>query len=119
MANEYNTRALLKKYLGDITDTDRDDLIDGVLTAASRSIDDYCGRRFYLDSVASARSFNPAGRMYYDEMLVDDIGDVTGLIVEVGSSADGWSAVTTSMGTSPVWPAVLSGTKCLPVCSGS
>jgi hypothetical protein len=101
LSNEYTTLALLKAHLGGITDTDRDTLLNAVIEAASRSIDDYCGRRFYLDASATARTFHPAGRLYYDELLVDDIGDTTGLTVETGNAADGWTAVTTSVETSP------------------
>lgn len=103
MANEYTDLALLKLQLGGVkgTDLSRDDLLNAAIEAASRSVDDFCGRRFYLDDTASARVFNPCGRLYYDELLVDDIGDTDDLVVESGSAADGWTAVTTSIETSP------------------
>lgn len=101
MANEYTTLPLLKLHLGSITDTARDDLLNDAIEAASRSIDDFCGRRFYLDASATARSYNPSGRLYYDELLVDDIGDTDDLVVETGNDTDGWTAVTTDIETSP------------------
>lgn len=101
MANEYTTLPLLKQQLGNITDADRDAPLNAAIEAASRSVDDYCGRRFYLDATATPRVYNPSGRLYYDELLVDDIGDTTGLVVETGNDTDGWTAVTTSIETSP------------------
>lgn len=100
MAN-YTTLALLKLHLGTITDSARDDLLNAAIEAASRSVDDFCGRRFALDATATARVYNPAGRLYYDEFIVDDIGSTTGLVVETGNASDGWTAVTTSIETSP------------------
>lgn len=100
MAN-YTTLALLKLHLGNITDAARDDLLNDAIEAASRSVDDFCGRRFYLDASTTPRVYNPAGRLYYDEFIVDDIGDTTGLVVETGNASDGWTAVTTSIETSP------------------
>jgi hypothetical protein len=46
----------------------------------------YCDRRFFLDSVASARIFvAPSG----DYVLTDDIASTTGLVVKVDSNGDG------------------------------
>lgn len=101
MANEYSTLPLLKKHVGGITDTDRDDLLNAALEAASRSVDDFCGRRFYLDVSATARVYNPSGRLYYDDLIVDDIGATTGLVVETGNATDGWTVVTTDVETGP------------------
>lgn len=96
MANEYATLAMLKSALG-ITDSARDDALNQALASASRSIDRTCGQRFYLDSVTSQRIYNPARRIYSDAsgdtFLVDPIGTITGLIVELGSGSS-WTAVT-------------------------
>lgn len=83
---------------------DRDDLMAVAIGAASRAIDAYTGRRFWLDEVASARTFNARDNVVVDgdgaRLLVDDIGDLTGLLVETGSGAS-WSDVTAGV---EVWP---------------
>lgn len=68
-----------------------DALLENVATAASRTVDHYCGRRFYLDTVVSAKRY----RMSAPYVPIDDIGDLTGLVVETGST-DGatWTATT-------------------------
>ena len=104
MANEYADLATLKLHLGiDPTDTTRDDLLNQALAAASRGIDKSCGRRFYLDGAASARTYNPRGRVLPDgceeRLLVDDIGSATGLVVETGSG--GSYTATTDYETAP------------------
>lgn len=89
VANEYADLPMLKLALK-ATDTDRDDLLTAALSAASRGIDETCGRRFYLDATASARTYTLADRVMCDEagerLLIDDIGDETGLLVETGAS---------------------------------
>lgn len=96
MANEYAELATLKLALN-ATDTTADDLLNKALAAASRSIDATCGRRFYLDTTASTRTYSLEGRVVCDadgeRLLVDDIGDEAGLVVETGSGGD-YTAVT-------------------------
>ncbi|MEV0112351.1 phage gp6-like head-tail connector protein [Streptomyces sp. NPDC050844] len=98
MANEYVERAALKESLGiEADDTSRDAQLDRARAAASRSIDKTCGRRFWLDPEPVQRRFNPRGRVVRecdgDLFLVDDVGSITGLIVETGSGAS-FTAVT-------------------------
>lgn len=98
MAHEYGTLAALRKRVGAETgDTSRDDELTSALAAASRGIDKATGRRFWLDEAPVQRVFRPAGRVAYrddgDLLLVDDIGDVTGLVVETGSGST-WMALT-------------------------
>ena len=68
------------------------------LLAASRDVDQDCGRRFYLDKATSQRIYNPRSRVFYTsegyKLLVDDIGTTTGLVVEVGTPIGGWSVIT-------------------------
>lgn len=94
----YAELATLKLALS-ITDTDRDALLLSALTAASRQIDQYTGRRFYADEVVSARTFTLTGRVATDAdgqlLLLDDIADTTGLIVETGAAGSAtWTAMT-------------------------
>lgn len=97
MANEYALLADLKARL-QITDSLRDNELQGKLTTASRDIDQDTGRRFYLDGGATARVFNPRNRQFPTaegmKLLVDDIGSASGLVVEVGTASTGWSALT-------------------------
>jgi hypothetical protein len=82
MSTTYATLAELKSQLG-ITDTTEDTLLNMALTSASRAIEKWCGNRvFTLDSSASARVYVPEGNY---ELFVDDIGTLTGLVVETGS----------------------------------
>ncbi|MFF1417471.1 phage gp6-like head-tail connector protein [Streptomyces sp. NPDC058280] len=96
MANEYATRAALKLRLNiEVDDTTRDELLDGALAAASRGIDTATGRRFWLDTAPSIRTFRMAGRVVRDDagtrLLLDDIG-ADPVLVESGS-ADSWAAI--------------------------
>lgn len=93
---DYADLATLKESLG-VTDADRDALLAQALSAASRSIDKACGRRFDLDATASARTYRPGGLMVSVDgggqaLLVDDIGDTAGLLVEVGAGGS-WTAL--------------------------
>jgi hypothetical protein len=79
-----------------ITDVQDDALLSKALAAASRGIDDRCGRRFDLDATATARVYNPRGRVVeHDDgqlILIDDIGSTTGLVVEVGAGSS-WTTI--------------------------
>lgn len=90
MTAVYGTVAALKERLNiPATDTTRDGLLQAALAAASRSIERACGRRFWLDPVPTTRTYSTAGRIVRrvdgDLLLVDDIGDIAGLVVETGS----------------------------------
>lgn len=97
MANEYETRANLKLALK-ITEVTRDALLDRALSAASRGIDRETGRRFWLDPTATIRAYRTTGRVVGtpdgELLIVSDVGSATGLIVETGTGAAGWTAVT-------------------------
>jgi hypothetical protein len=99
----YATLAQLKAFVT-ITDTDRDSILVDKLAAASRAIDKNTGRRFYLDATATARVINPTRRMVRDEdgwhLLIADIGDVDGLIVETGLTG-AWTVITSSIEAEP------------------
>ena len=93
--NQYADLADLKLAL-QINDDARNSLLNNALNAASRSIDDHCGRRFYLDADTSQRVYRPDNRVAGEVFLVDDIATETGLLVEVGNASDGWVSVTPS-----------------------
>ncbi|WP_406420902.1 phage gp6-like head-tail connector protein [Streptomyces sp. NBC_00842] len=94
MAEDYATIETLRLMLK-LEETDpRDELLQRALTSASRSIDKTCGRRFWLDPQPVTRTYRLAGRTVSEQdgevLLVDDIGDTTGLVVETGSGTS-WS----------------------------
>lgn len=98
MANEYGDLPTLKEKLGIEADDDsRDTLLTSALASASRGIDKTTGRRFWLDPAAVQRTFRLSGRVVCeadgDLLLVDDIGSITGLVVEAGSGGS-YTAVT-------------------------
>jgi hypothetical protein len=80
-----------------LDDFNDDTLLNHAIDAASVAIDDETGRRFYLDEEPSARQYRrvdstvsePDGELF----LVDDIGSLTGLVVELGDGTT-WTAVT-------------------------
>lgn len=96
--SSYADLADLKNRLN-ITKADHDSPLQISLTAASRQIDKWSGRRdngFALDAAVSARTYRPNGRIVRDldgeRLLIDELGSVAGLVVETGSGIT-WSAV--------------------------
>lgn len=95
ITNGYATLAQIKNRL-DMTDTvpTRDEMLEEAIESASREIDKYCHRRFYLDADASTR-------VYYttksERAEVDDFYTTTGLIIKTDTAGNGtyatnWSA---------------------------
>ncbi len=101
----YASLADLKAALGIATDTTRDGLLTAALAGASRAIDRRCGRTFYADTTATARTFRLKGRVYQDGwdvwVNVDDIATETGVIVELGISGSATYTATTSYELGP------------------
>lgn len=86
----------------DVTAGDRDDLMLDALVGGARAVDRSTGRRpggFYLDATPVARLYEVARHTVYDaktnrwKLLVDEIGSLDGMVVEVGDGTD-WTAVT-------------------------
>lgn len=100
MADEYVSLDLLKAQItmkpGVI---DRDELLQLALDTAHEDVNEHCGRRFHLDTTATARTFRIADRIAAgpdgQTLIVDDIGSITGLVVETGSAAS-WSVMAAS-----------------------
>lgn len=67
------------------------DFIDDCVTAASRLIDNYTGRRFHVDEVATARTYDTTGTACID---IDDVTSVSALEVDDGTGS--WSTSYTS-----------------------
>lgn len=78
----------------------RGDLIDQAIAAAARMIDDRCGRRFYVDPVATARTFFARDRLLLlpdgsQSLRVDDYLFTADMTVETRAGYGGtWVPVT-------------------------
>ena len=95
VTNGYITLANLKTYLK-IDDSVEDALLESIIESASRSIDRIANRRFYLDSTASARTYQ---NETFWRCQVDDIGSTTGLVVKTNPDSSGTYQVTLTQGT--------------------
>lgn len=100
-ATLYTDLETVKAALGKGSSDDRDDLISAAIGAACRMIDQRCGRRFYADDEASARTYAGYDRHYAiadaQALRVDDIADTTGMTVETktGFTSTTWTTVAT------------------------
>ena len=92
--------ARLKRALKlDPDDASRDEDLLEFLGSSSRGVDDHAGRTFWLDRTATTRVFGTGGRVSVDDngyycLDVDDIGDTTDMVVEVGSDDTSWTTIT-------------------------
>lgn len=68
-------------------------LLERAVSAASRAVDKFCGRRFWQDPAPVARQFNPVD-VYC--AFVDDISTKTGLVVQTDNLGTG--TYTTTLG---------------------
>lgn len=82
---DYVTVPALKSYLR-IDDAADDDLLAIWATTASRAVDTFCHRQFGQVDTAEARVFEGVWDATYRQFVVeiDDLQDVTGLLVESG-----------------------------------
>lgn len=85
ITNGYATLAEAKAYLS-ITDSIDDTMLESMVEAASRSIDNIAGRRFYLDASATARLYRGTNPYI---LTVDDFGSTTGLALALDTGGDG------------------------------
>lgn len=93
----YTDSATVKRALGKDTANAKDDLVEQAVAAASRMIDERCGRSFLRDSAATARIFPALDRIVTSgseqTIRVDDF--VALATVETQSTFGGaWTAVT-------------------------
>lgn len=85
ITNGYATLAEAKAYLS-ISDSIDDTMLESMIEAASRSIDNIAGRRFYLDASATARLYRGTNPYI---LTVDDFGSTTGLALALDTGGDG------------------------------
>lgn len=85
----YGDLPTLKAALG-ITDDTRNAALTLALNAASAQIDDLTGRTFGATTTsATARLYDTRTSSYGDTLVIDPIGDATGLAVAAGASTAG------------------------------
>ena len=83
----YTSQALVKAYLGIPSSTSSENTaIDNAIAAADAEIDQITGRTFVVPSGATDKTFIP-----YDDytLYVDDVAQLTGLVVKEDTSLDG------------------------------
>lgn len=97
ITNGYADLPSLKQWLKINADDAQDDpILERAIETASRSIDRYTARRFYADTVATPRVFNPAsGFLVY----IDDVSTTNSLAVAIDQDDDGtyespWTLIT-------------------------
>lgn len=97
----YTDLTTFKAYMG-ISVSTYDTQGDMAVNSASRSIDNYCQRRFWLDGSAVARTFIPQTltRIEFD----DDIGDSASVIIKTDASGDGSFETTWAAGDYQLLP---------------
>jgi hypothetical protein len=83
----YATIAQLKAWLpGPVSDSeDMTANLTTAIEAAEQAIDEYCNRRFSVDTTAVPRYFTPRDRRY---CLIDDLGSTDDLVVAIDSDGD-------------------------------
>lgn len=93
----YIDLAMLKSAFG-ATDNDRDALFTQAITASCGSIDERTGRSFDKAVSATPRVYRTKGRtmrldVCSELLLIDDIADVTGLVVEGSFDGLTWATI--------------------------
>lgn len=92
ITNGYATLAQMQARLG-VTGVGTESALEQAITASSRAIDRWCGRRFYADGSATTRKYRAVDPY---ELLVDDISSTTGLVVATDDNDDGTAETTWS-----------------------
>ena len=85
------------KAMLSIDDYIDDELLNGHIEAASRTVDDICHRVFSLADTATARTFFPDSGLL---CTVDDIGSTSGLVVKIDDDLTGTFETTVTSYTS-------------------
>jgi hypothetical protein len=98
--NGYCTLGDLKAVLRIVDNVD-DAMLEARIEEASRVIDDYCDRRFYVDATATDRVYVAPSSSY---VLTDDISSTTGLVVKIDTGGDGSYSTTLSASQYQVEP---------------
>lgn len=89
----YATVDDLREQVGDDIDALPDALLVRALKVTCRAINEFCGRRFWLDPEPVTRLYKPEDP---DLAWIDDIGTTDGLVIKTDTSGDGSFATTWS-----------------------
>lgn len=92
VVNGYATVEQVRAELGDDGERLPLALLEKAVSAASRAVDDWTGRRFWQDADPVARRYRTDGRR---RVAVDDISSTTGLVVETGPGDGTWDTTWT------------------------
>jgi hypothetical protein len=95
ITNGYATLTEIKTFLS-ISDNVDDTLLEGMVEAASRSIDRIANRRFYQDAAASARKYRVSSPII---LYTDDISTTSSLVVKTDDDGDGTFETTLTLNT--------------------
>ena len=87
LQNAYITVAELRTALGDNGTNLQSDLLVLAANSASRAVDAWTGRRFWMDDTPSTQVFEPVDA--YDLWLADDIASTTGLVIATDDNGNG------------------------------
>lgn len=102
ITNGYATLAEVKSLdILDFSDNSHDSTLEREISAASRKIDEFCGRTFYNVTSATARYFTPEK---YDELKIDDIYSTTDMVVKFDTNRDATYDLTLAATDWDLWP---------------
>lgn len=94
LVNAYATVEEVRAQFSDSGDRLDIALLERAISSASRAVDKYCGRRFWADTVATARLYKTGCP---DILDVNDISTQTDLVVETDSAGTGsWTVLDAS-----------------------
>lgn len=101
---EPNLAATLYTTVGEVRAQLSDDVaqsldagqLEAAIRAASRAVDAYCNRRFWLDVTPVTRTFRPQDPRW---TYLPDIGSKTGMVIKVDTAGDGSFTTTWTIGT--------------------
>lgn len=85
VTNGYCTVAEVRTHLGDTGTKLTTESLEFAINAASRAVDKFTGRKFWLDSAVATRVYRPTDAQ---RAWVDDIGTTTGLVVKTDTTGD-------------------------------
>lgn len=91
LVNAYCAVADLREQFADAGSVANVDVLERAINAASRAIDRFCGRKFYLEATTSIRVYRPTEP---DIAWVDDIGTTAGLVIKTDTASDATWATT-------------------------
>lgn len=100
ITNGYATLAQIKADMNlGVADSYDDARLEAAISAASRQVDAFTGRRFWQDATVISRTYFPNNSAECD---VDDISTTSGLLVKVDDDDDGVFETTLTVGTAVI-----------------